>query len=200
MRFGILNEFAVTQQRITEVLDLVQRFSLSASGKIVEVSTAIARAFESGNKILICGNGGSAADSQHFAAEFVSSFSKLIKRQGLPAIALTVDTSILTAFSNDYGFEGVFARQVEAYGGKDDILIVLTTSGTSKNCKMAVQKAKEIGMRTIAFTRTDGEICGEVDLSIEVPSDNTQHIQECHMIAYHIVTELVEEKMFGGKS
>ena len=137
MRFGILNEFAVTQQRITEVLDLVQRFSLSASGKIVEVSTAIARAFESGNKILICGNGGSAADSQHFAAEFVSSFSKLIKRQGLPAIALTVDTSILTAFSNDYGFEGVFARQVEAYGGKDDILIVLTTSGTSKNCKMA---------------------------------------------------------------
>ena len=95
MRFGILNEFAVTQQRITEILDLVQRFSLSASGKIVEVSTAIARAFESGNKILICGNGGSAADSQHFAAEFVSSFSKLIKRQGLPAIALTVDTSLL---------------------------------------------------------------------------------------------------------
>jgi D-sedoheptulose 7-phosphate isomerase len=158
----------------------------------------ISKAFLAGSKVLICGNGGSAADSQHFAAEFVSAFSRDITRRGLPAIALTVDTSIITAFSNDFGYEGVFARQVEAYGRNGDVLVSLSTSGSSENCLQAVRKAKLNGLSTVAFTRTSGAIGAEVDISIEVPSTNTQHIQECHMVAYHVITEIVEETLFGG--
>ena len=191
-----MNEFAVTQQRITEVLDLVQRFSISASGKIVEVSTAIARAFESGNKILICGNGGSAADSQHFAAEFVNAFSRDLERKALPAIALTTDTSILTSIANDFNFENIYSRQVMAYGKPGDVLVTLTTSGTSKNCVKAVQMAKSLKMTNIVFTKENAQIISMSDIAIEVPSQNTQHIQECHMLAYHVITEIVEDKLF----
>ena len=147
-------------------------------------------------KILICGNGGSAADSQHFAAEFVSAFARDLDRKALPALALTVDTSIITAFSNDFSFEKVFARQVEAHGRPGDVLIALTTSGSSKNCLEAVNQAQKIGLKTIAFTQVGGQISKMVDYSIEIPSNNTQHIQECHMVCYHIITELVEEALF----
>lgn len=188
----------ISETRISELISILPRFSSECGASINQAANIIAKAFLAGSKILICGNGGSAADSQHFAAEFVSAFSRDIVRRGLPAMALTVDTSIITAYSNDFGYEGIFSRQVEAYGRPGDVLIALTTSGSSKNCLQAVRKAKEIGISTIAFTSTSGAISEEVDISIEVPSTNTQHIQECHMVAYHVITEIVEESLFGG--
>jgi D-sedoheptulose 7-phosphate isomerase len=147
---------------------------------------------------MICGNGGSAADSQHFAAEFVNAFSKDLQRKSLSAIALTTDTSVLTSISNDFDFVNIFARQVEAHSRPGDVLIVLTTSGSSKNCIKAVEQAKNYGLKSIAFTRTGGKISELSDICVQVPSDNTQHIQECHMLAYHVITEIVEEKLFRG--
>lgn len=193
MEFG-----KILDTRVAELINILSKFSSECGDSIQEAADIIIKAFSGGSKILICGNGGSAADSQHFAAEFVSAFSRDITRRGLPAIALTVDTAVITAFSNDFGYEGVFARQVEAYGRPGDVLIALSTSGSSKNCLLAVHKAKLNGLSTIAFTRTSGAIGTEVDVSIEVPSTNTQHIQECHMVAYHVITEIVEESLFGG--
>lgn len=189
----------LTETRISELMSILPLFSSECGASINQAANIILRTFLAGSKVLICGNGGSAADSQHFAAEFVSAFSRDITRRGLPAMALTVDTSIITAYSNDFGYEGVFSRQVEAFGRPGDTLIVLTTSGSSKNCIQAVRKAKEFGINTIAFTRTAGAISAEVDTSIEVPSTNTQHIQECHMVAYHVITEIVEQSLFGGE-
>ncbi len=187
----------ISSARILELIDILPVFSKESGESIEAVADLIAKCFLSDGKVLICGNGGSAADSQHFAAEFVSAFSRDIVRRGLPAIALTVDTSFITAYSNDFKFGGIFSRQVEALGRPGDILIALTTSGSSENCLQAVYKAKEKGLSTIAFTRTSGAIASEVDICIEVPSSNTQHIQECHMVAYHIITELVEDTLFG---
>ncbi len=188
----------IFEARVVELISILSKFSSECGDSIQEAADMISKAFLAGSKVLICGNGGSAADSQHFAAEFVSAFSRDITRRGLPAIALTVDTSIITAFSNDFGYEGVFARQVEAYGRNGDVLVSLSTSGSSENCLQAVRKAKLNGLSTVAFTRTSGAIGAEVDISIEVPSTNTQHIQECHMVAYHVITEIVEETLFGG--
>jgi len=186
----------VLANRFLELTELIPRFEKKSGNQIQLTALAIAETFSQGNKVLICGNGGSAADSQHFAAEFVNSFSKGIKRRGLPAIALTTDSSILTAISNDTSFNNIFSRQVEAYGLENDLLIVFTTSGTSKNCINATKIAREMGLRIVAFTRTDAEISSLVDIAIEVPSLNTQHIQECHLLAYHVITELVELQIF----
>ena len=186
----------VLANRFLELTELIPRFEKKSGNQIQLTALAIAETFSQGNKVLICGNGGSAADSQHFAAEFVNSFSKGIKRRGLPAIALTTDSSILTAISNDTSFNNIFSRQVEAYGLENDLLIVFTTSGTSKNCINATKIAREMGLRLVAFTRTDAEISSLVDIAIEVPSLNTQHIQECHLLAYHVITELVELQIF----
>ena len=185
--------------RFLELTALIPRFEKKSGNQIQLAALAIAETFLQGNKVLICGNGGSAADSQHFAAEFVNSFSKGIKRRGLPAIALTTDSSILTAISNDTSFNNIFARQVEAYGLENDLLIVFTTSGTSKNCINATKIARHLGLRIVAFTRTDAEISSLVDIAIEVPSLNTQHIQECHLLAYHVITELVELQILKEK-
>jgi D-sedoheptulose 7-phosphate isomerase len=186
----------VLSNRFLELTELIPRFEKKSGNQIQLTALAIAETFSQGNKVLICGNGGSAADSQHFAAEFVNSFSKGIKRRGLPAIALTTDSSILTAISNDTSFNNIFSRQVEAYGLENDLLIVFTTSGTSENCINATKIAREMGIRIVAFTRTDAEISSLVDIAIEVPSLNTQHIQECHLLAYHVITELVELQIF----
>jgi len=188
----------ISETRISELMQILPRFSSECGISIGVAASIIIKTFLAGSKVLICGNGGSAADSQHFAAEFVSAFSRDITRRGLPAIALTVDSSVITAYSNDFGYDGVFSRQVEALGRPGDTLIALTTSGSSKNCLQAVLKAKEIGINTIAFTRVAGAISSKVDASIEVPSENTQHIQECHMVAYHVITEIVEQSLFGG--
>lgn len=187
------------ENRVLELINTLKSFSGECKQEVLLASGIIAEAFLAGSKILICGNGGSAADSQHFAAEFVSGFSRDIQRKSLPAISLSVDTSIITAYSNDFGYEGIFARQVEAYGKSGDVLIVITTSGTSKNCIAAVKQAKNIGLKTIALTSKGGKIADFVDVSIQVPSTNTQHIQECHMLAYHVITEIVEEKLFKKK-
>ena len=182
--------------RINEVISILSEVKLNCTQDIQICADLIADCFLSGGKILICGNGGSAADSQHFAAEFVSAFARDLDRKALPALALTVDTSIITAFSNDFSFEKVFARQVEAYGQPGDVLIALTTSGTSANCLEAVKQAQQQGLKTIAFTQFEGPISKVADYSIEIPSKNTQHIQECHMVCYHLIAELVEETLF----
>lgn len=188
----------IARERISELSDLLPKFQSECLPSLVEASEMLTLAFRNGAKVLICGNGGSAADSQHFAAELVSAFSRDLKRPALSAIALTVDTSIITAFSNDFGFENVFARQVEAHGRKDDVLIAITTSGSSKNCLAAVVAAKELDMKTIALTRKGAIITAETDLAVEIPSTNTQHIQECHILGYHIMSELIEEALYGG--
>ena len=191
-------QIEVINKRITELAKLLPNFEASCSTSILEGAALISKTFNSGLKVLICGNGGSAADSQHFAAEFVSAFSRDLNRKALPAMALTVDTSVITAFSNDFSFENVFARQVEAHGNQGDVLVVLTTSGNSRNCIAAVREARKLGLKTIALTRVGGAIAKEVDSSIDVPSTNTQHIQECHMLSYHIITEIVENTLFKG--
>ena len=182
--------------RFQELTDLIPKFELHASSAINDTADALVAAFKSGNKVLICGNGGSAADSQHFAAEFVNAFSRDLDRKALPAIALSTDTSILTSIANDFEFENIFSRQVMAYGKPGDVLVTLTTSGTSKNCIKAVQMAESLKMINIVFTKENAAIISLSDVAIEVPSQNTQHIQECHMLAYHVITEIVEDMLF----
>ncbi len=182
--------------RFQELSNLIPVFELQAAGAISAAADAIVGAFENNRKVLICGNGGSAADSQHFAAEFVNAFSRDLERKALPAIALSTDTSILTSIANDFEFENIFSRQVEAYGQPGDILVALSTSGVSKNCVSAIKIAGALGLRTITLTRKDAQISLLSEISIEVPSQNTQHIQECHMLAYHVITELVEDTLF----
>ena len=182
--------------RFQELTDLIPKFELHASSAISDTADALVAAFKSGNKVLICGNGGSAADSQHFAAEFVNAFSRDLDRKALPAIALSTDTSILTSIANDFNFENIYSRQVMAYGKPGDVLVTLTTSGTSKNCIKAVQMAKSLKMKNIVFTKENAQIISLSDIAIEVPSQSTQHIQECHMLAYHVITEIVEDKLF----
>jgi D-sedoheptulose 7-phosphate isomerase len=189
---------SIIDERFQELIDLIPQFKKESKESIAEASKMMAVAFRNKNKILICGNGGSAADSQHFAAEFVNAFSRDITRRGLPALALTTDTSVITSIANDFSFENIFSRQVQAYSNPGDILVVLTTSGSSTNCINAVLEAKKLGVLCIAFTRTKAKISQLVDLTIEVPSNNTQHIQECHILAYHVITELVEKELFEG--
>jgi D-sedoheptulose 7-phosphate isomerase len=160
--------------------------------------TVVRDALKNGNKILLCGNGGSAADSQHLATEFTVRLNHDIKRKGLPAIALTTDTSALTAGGNDFGFENTFARLVEALGRKGDVLVGISTSGRSENVLRAVDKAHENGLFVIGLLGGDGgKLRERCDLSITVPSDNTQRIQEGHITIGHIITELVELELYG---
>ncbi|WP_456374022.1 D-sedoheptulose 7-phosphate isomerase [Methanocaldococcus sp.] len=164
--------------------------------KLEKAIKIILEALKKGNKILICGNGGSAADSQHFAAEIVGRFK--LERKGFPAIALTTDTSILTAIGNDYGFEKIFERQVEALGKKEDVLIGISTSGNSENVIRAVNKAKEMGIYTIGLLgKGGGKLKDIVDLALIVPSNDTARIQECHLTIYHVICEEVEKRLMG---
>jgi D-sedoheptulose 7-phosphate isomerase len=172
-----------------EVASVCQQSVVSAIRLIVET-------FENGNKLLLCGNGGSAADCQHMAAEFVSSLSQDFKRPSLPAIALTTDSSILTAYTNDYGYEGVFARQIEGLSQKGDVLFAISTSGNSKNILRACQEAHIIGVKIISLTGKGGKLSEKSDVSIEIPSNDTQHIQECHLAIEHIICGMVEKLMF----
>ena len=145
-------------------------------------------------KLMLCGNGGSAGDSQHLAAEFVATLDHTRPRPGLPAIALTTDTSFLTAYANDFGFDGVFARQVETLGHKGDVLIAISTSGNSKNVVAAAKRASELGILVIAMTgQSGGQLAENCDLLIAVPSDITMHIQEGHIALGHAITAQVEQ-------
>ncbi len=162
---------------------------------ITNVTEIITKTLKRGNKILIAGNGGSAADSQHFAAELVGRFLK--ERSGIPAIALTTDTSVLTCIGNDYGYERVFSRQVEALGKPGDVFFGISTSGNSENVVQAVQRAKEMGIVTVGLLGRDGgslkKLC---DYELTVPLNETPRIQEFHIMTIHMICEIIEESMF----
>jgi D-sedoheptulose 7-phosphate isomerase len=160
--------------------------------------TVITHAFKNGNKILFCGNGGSAADAQHLAAEFSGKF--YIDRDALPAEALHVNTSYLTAVGNDYGYDVIYARLIKGLGQKGDILIGLSTSGNSKNIVLAFEEAKKKEMITVGFTGAPGgKLKALSNYLLNVPSNDTPRIQEAHILLGHIICELVEEKYFNDK-
>lgn len=166
------------------------------SDKIEEAVNLILSALKNNKKILLCGNGGSATQASHIAAEFIARFKK--ERKALPAIALTTDLAIITAIGNDYGFDKIFERQIEALGNKGDVLIALTTSGNSPNLIKAIEKSRTIGIKTIGFLGKDGgKLKNAPDTEILIPSDNTPKIQEAHLTILHIICELVENKLFN---
>ncbi len=160
---------------------------------IVRGTKLIVDSFRAGGKLLLCGNGGSAADCQHIAGEFVGRLSNTYLRALMPAISLTVNTSNLTALGNDYGFAEVFARQLDAIGKKGDVLMAISTSGNSENILNAVIRAKLLGIATVGLLGRSGKLKDAVDVAIAVPSDNTQRIQEAHITIGHIICHLVEQ-------
>ena len=164
---------------------------------IKQIAEMWIEALSVGNKVIFCGNGGSAADSQHLAAELMGRYK--IDRAPLPALALTVDTSALTAIGNDYGYEKVFSRQLRGIGAEGDVLVGISTSGNSKNILDAFDVAKELGIRTAAFTGEGGGAMKEkADLCLSVPSSVTNNIQEMHIACGHIICGLVEKHFFGS--
>ena len=164
---------------------------------IEHIVHACVNSLKNEGKVLFAGNGGSAADAQHMAGEFVSRF--MFDRPALAAIALTVDTSILTAIGNDYGYESIFTRQIQALGKKGDVFIAYSTSGQSKNILSALKEAKNSGLITVAMTGNKaGEICKLSDHIIEIPSSSTPNIQEGHLVVGHIICGLIEEILFKG--
>jgi len=165
--------------------------------QIQNVTQLCVDAFRRGNKVLIAGNGGSAADAQHMAAEFVARFE--FDRPGLPSIALTTDTSALTAIGNDYGYERLFSRQLEALGRKGDVFIGISTSGNSKNILKAMEVCAELGVTRVAMCGAGGKIHEMSDVVLSVPSSHTPRIQECHGLIMHIICGLCEEELFGSQ-
>lgn len=178
-------------RRHAEVMDLVLK---ALASPLEDAVTALVAALKSGNKVLIMGNGGSAADAQHFAAEFVGRF--LRERRALPAIALTTDTSLLTAVGNDFGFDRIFKRQVEALANPGDVVIGISTSGNSANVALALESARDQGCFTIGLLGRDGGIIApltRINLTVSVPE--TPHIQEAHITIIHLICDLVEQIM-----
>ena len=178
--------------------DIKHRTAEACADSIVAAADLVAQAFRAGGKLLLCGNGGSAADCQHMAAELVSRLTKSVERPGLPAIALTTDTSFLTAFANDCGYDGVFERQVQALGRPGDVLIGISTSGNSPNVVRAVRRARTDGLVSIVLSGVGGVLASLADLAIEVPSTDTQHIQEAHLAIEHLICWLVERELFAS--
>ena len=177
---------------LLESIQVKEELLRTSIGKIIEITDLITGCLKKNGKVILFGNGGSASDSQHIAAEFVGRFKK--DRNALAAIALTTNTSILTALANDYGYELVFARQIEALGKKNDVAIGISTSGKAKNVVLGIKQAKKMGLKTIALTGTDGgELTKLTDISLIVPSSVTARIQEAHITVGHIVCELVEQ-------
>lgn len=167
--------------------------------QIAKVSEILVKTFTQGNKLMLFGNGGSAADSQHIAAEFVGRFA--FNRPPLPALALSVNTSCLTAIGNDYGFDQAFSRQIEALGRAGDMAIGISTSGNSPNVLLGLETAKKMGIHTVAFAGcTGGKMKGASDYCICAPSNDTPRIQECHILIGHIISELTEATIFHEQS
>jgi D-sedoheptulose 7-phosphate isomerase len=182
--------------QLSESAQLKQRIAREGASSILAAADRITAAFRSGHKLLLCGNGGSAADCQHMATEFVSRLDSRRQRPALPAIALTTDTSFLTAFSNDSGFEGVFERQVEALGTSGDVLVAISTSGNSANVLRAVDAARARGLSTVGLLGEGGKLVSMVEHAIVVPSRDTQRIQEALLVIEHILCDLVETELF----
>src|SRR5919202_177433 len=189
------------QQRIASIvsnsIEVKRHFFAKHEEEVEGAAHILAEAFRAGRKLLVCGNGGSAADAQHIAGEFVNQF--LLKdRRALPALALTTDGGVLTCVANDTGFERVFARQVEAFGSDGDVLLAITTSGNSPNVVAAAEAARARGMKVVGLLGRDGgrvrELC---DLALVVDSDDTQRIQETHNLIGHVLCDLVERSLFS---
>ena len=182
-------------KRFKESSEVKSRFLRENLPKLLDVIRLISHTFEAGNKLFFFGNGGSAADAQHLAAEFVNRY--VMDRPPLPAIALTTDASVLTSVSNDFAFNEIFAKQIRALGKERDVAIGITTSGNSPNVVKAFEVAKGMGIKTIALTGNDGGIVGKMaDFPLIVPSTSTPRIQEAHILIGHILCEMVEHYLF----
>jgi D-sedoheptulose 7-phosphate isomerase len=192
-RFSVKDEIRAIFDAHCRVMAEVER---KLAEPIAAVVDCVADALGKGRKLLVMGNGGSAADAQHFAAEIVGRFR--LERRALPAIALTTDTSILTAVGNDYGFDQIFRRQVEALAEEGDVVIGISTSGSSNNVYGALLLAGERGCRTIGLLGRDGgTIAGIVDIPLTIPAQETARVQEAHITIIHLICELVEKRLFG---
>ena len=189
---GENNEATAALAAIRRSIETKERVANECLDDIVEMAHMIATALQKGRKVVFFGNGGSAADAQHIAAELVGKFKRM--RPALRASALTTNTSILTAIGNDIGFDEIFSRQVQATLEPDDVAVGISTSGRSPNVIKGIQEAKRIGAKTIALTGSAGkQLSSLCDHKVTVPSDDTQRIQECHIMIGHIVCELIEE-------
>ncbi len=170
----------------------------TAISQIMEIANLISECLKKEGKVILFGNGGSAGDSQHIAAELVGRFKK--ERAGLAAIALTTNTSILTALANDYGYEAVFSRQIEALGKKNDVAVGISTSGKARNVAAAIKQAAKMGLKTVVLTGANGtELAKLANFSVVVPSISTPRIQEAHITIGHIICEIVEDTIFQGQ-
>ena len=186
-----LDEYVAQAARVLEETARVCR------GDIEAAATQVVEAIRRGGKLLLCGNGGSAADAQHFAAELINRLTKDFERPAIPAIALTTDASVLTAYANDYGFDGVFARQIEALGSAGDVIVLISTTGNSVNLVRAAQTSRKCGVISIALLGGDGgRLVDLVDKTIVVPSSDTQHVQEAHGVVVHLLCSLIERGLY----
>ena len=189
-------DISLIAQRLRESGELKRRLADEQAEAIKRAAQVIVTALAQGGKVMLFGNGGSAADAQHIAAEFVCRFQR--DRRPLPALALTTDTSVITAIGNDYGFEHVFARQVQALGNPADVVVAISTSGRSPNVLAGVRAARNMRLTTIGFIGGDGgELARLVDIPIVVPSRNIAQIQECHITIGHLVCEMVEQQLIS---
>ena len=185
----------IIEKALRESIRVKEGFIRKEMDNLVLLSEKIAWALTSDRKLMLCGNGGSAADAQHIAAEFVNRF--MLERPPLPAIALTTDTSIITSIGNDYGFREIFSKQIKALGVEGDILLALSTSGNSENINKAVEVAKAMQIYTVALTGGNGgKLAGLSDLSLIVESDSTPRIQETHILVGHLICQLVDYVLF----
>jgi D-sedoheptulose 7-phosphate isomerase len=180
--------------------ELKRKVAEECAESIVAAVGVIANAFRQGGKVLLCGNGGSAADCQHIAGELVNFLTVDFARPPLAAVALTTDSSVLTACANDSGFEGVFSRQVQALGKRGDVLFGISTSGNSQNVLRAVETARSIQMHTIGLTGQGGRLREVVDVAIAVPAEDVQHVQEAHLAIEHVLCHLIERNLFEAVS
>lgn len=184
------------RRHVEASIETKRRLLETGVGPMLEAACAMRDCLAAGNKLLLCGNGGSASDAQHIAAEFVSVLSQDFQRPGLAAIALTTDSSVLTASANDFGFAGIFERQVQALGRPGDVVIGISTSGNSENVLRAVAYARTHGMRTIGLTGSNAcKLGDEAEIVLRAPSPVTRFIQEAHIMMGHILCELVEQSL-----
>jgi D-sedoheptulose 7-phosphate isomerase len=192
-----MKEFAI--KAFDESAEIKREFAREHADKIVQVAQLIGRAFQDGHKVLLFGNGGSATDAAHIAAEFVGRYKR--ERAPLPAIALATDIAAITCIANDYGFEALFARQVQAHGRQGDVAIAISTSGNSPNVLKGVEAAKGLGLTTIAWTGgSGGKLAGMVDYAFVVPSTLTARIQESHITLGHVLCELIEDHVLANQT
>jgi D-sedoheptulose 7-phosphate isomerase len=182
-------------QALEESIQVKEHFIKQDADTLISLAQRMAGCFTSNHKLLLFGNGGSAADAQHIAAEFVNRFA--VERKPLPALALTTDTSVITSISNDYSFDDIFSKQIKALGQKDDMALAISTSGNSRNVILAVEAARQLGLYTVALTGAGGGELGRCcHLPLIVDSESTPRIQESHALAGHLLCELVERILF----